>query len=195
MRKLRLLTLLVAFAVALPSFGAVVFSIQRIDDRTAVIGGSGTMGPERPDFNGHLIVLDEPFAEKPQDVTYVFESSTMSIGGKPVDFAYQAAALDWFDVLGNRHPTLYFGNSGFIEFNVGDAVTGELRIQLSGPTTLAEVGTMGGAFWGAFGRPVDAGNWAMATVDDPSSVPEPLSLALVGIALAGLLVFHRAKSA
>ncbi len=79
-------------------------------------------------------------------------------------------------------PILALGNSASDFPALGD-FAGSLRVILSGASTLLGVGSFGGVQWGTLDSADSQGIWQIVA---PSAAPEPGTLALLGLGLAGL---------
>lgn len=171
--------------------GAITFQIERLSDTQAVVTGTGTMGSISSSINNqHIITFGTGlFGVDPTSMySSILTSSTMQIGGKSVDFAYDVNCCSVMFV-----PSLYFGSLSGI-FETGDSVIGSLTMTLVDSNTWASIGTTGTAYSGLV-DPAATGTWEI--VAGPSTVPIPPALSLFGsgLALMGFIGWRRKRKA
>ena len=174
--------MLVALALLLsPGAGnaTVLFEFNRISDTNATVTATGTLDVAAPGSNSHILSFRNPFGIAPASAANftVFTSSTMTIGGTPIDFALLAG--DAFGGTGGD-PWIYFGKSGLLPLGAG-IVTGILELTLSGGATFGPTGATGDVTWGIFTNGNPAGSWTI--VSDAVAIGEPGMLILSGAGL------------
>ena len=158
-------------------------TIERLSDTAALITGSGNLGFFSTSDDADAILLFDPFATDPALGTKqsVFDGSTMSVGGLPITGA---------QVWGASIPFLFFAsNAG--DFAPGSTFTGSLRVNLGASSTFQGVGSTGAALWGTDPLRNPFGSWRIVA---PSAAPEPGTLVLLGLGLAGLGLVRRRKA-
>ncbi|MFT5488174.1 MAG: hypothetical protein ACI9JL_001673 [Paracoccaceae bacterium] len=179
------LTLVVGFALFLAPASAdatLLIEIQRINDTTGVVSGSGTILPGPPGFSSSTVSLRAPFAIGPSggENDQIITASTMQIGGHPV-------------VISNLFGQGTAGSGGFpwMSFSVsggplaaGDTITGSFTFELPAPFTLAAIGSVGVVSWGLANTGVGAGSWTM--VAEATAISAPAPIALLGFAVLGI---------
>jgi len=178
------LALLLAGFAALNPAAAVVFHIERLSDRQAVITATGVLEDfdpliDRPAHTNIISldgVLDSLAFDAPPENS-IFQSSTMQIGTRPIDFAHDCRTFI------NCDPLIYFGSSD--GFTVGSAVSGALTVELTAHATFAPIGSTGVAYWGIFVSPVRTGTWVMEAPSNPVPIPPALPLFATGLVVLG----------
>lgn len=179
------LTLVVGFALFLVPASAnatLLIEIQRINDTTGIVSGSGTVPVGPQGFSSSTVSLRSPFAIGPSGTEndQIITASTMQIGGHPVVIS---------NLFGQAAP----GSGGFpwISFSVsggplvaGDALTGSFTFELPAAFSLAAVGSIGNVSWGLANTGTGAGSWTM--VAEATAISAPASIALLGFGVLGL---------
>jgi hypothetical protein len=193
LENVRIRAIIIAVATVLTAYhprasiAALSLQIERISDTQAAITATGDIGSIAASGNADIIALDDPFGTAPTGFANgsVFDTSTLSIGGLPVDFAYNfGPSFGWFASPGG----VYFGDSASTPFPVNSAFVGELDVTLTAGTTLAAIGSTGNVYWGAgIDTPILVGTWNVV------GVPEPASIVTLVVGLLGLSGFRRGR--
>lgn len=158
-------------------------TIERISDTEALITGSGSLGSVPPTSAANAIFLFDPFAVNPASGTKqpVLDGSTMSVGARPI-----TGAQVWDATI----PFLVFASAAG-DFATGSTFSGSLRVNLGASSTLLGVGSTGPAAWGTDLLLDPLARWEIVA---PSAAPEPGTLVLLGLGLAGLDLSRRRKA-
>lgn len=171
-------------ALGQAAHATLIVKVERQNDTTVVITGTGSISGLAPANNHHLIYFDNLFStllngtvnEEPG------RFSTMTIGGNDIDFAYTiSTAQRW----AGSSSGIYMGMDRLVgDFDAGDLISGSTGLDIAGITSspiFASVGSSGDIYWGTGNRftgYVVTGTWTM--------VPIPATFALLSLGLAGL---------
>jgi len=174
---------------------ALTFTVETLSNKSVVITGSGTLDGVQADNNLNLFVFDGLVTNLSDlEGRNVFGSSTMKVGSVAVNFAHMVEASLWPSYSLNGKAIVYAGNPyGSSYFQLGDAVTGQLFLNISDetPAVFAPPGFTGDVEWGINGNLHKVGTFQMA---QPSrDVPEPASLALLAGGLLAVGAVRRSR--
>ena len=181
---------LLQICISLNANASLVLTIDRLNDYEAIISGTGSLTGIAPTYQPHIIEVDNPFGINPSSNQNdsIFVSSTLAIGARSINFAYDAGDL-YASGFGGVDSFLYFGSSSpSTALPVNSAISGELHVSLPGGVTFAAVGSTGDIYWGWDDTVV--GTWTMV-----SSVPIPGAIWLFGSGLLSLVGMARRNKA
>ena len=191
--KSKFLGLLAMWVVAGPLTGRaeMIITIERLGDTSARITGSG-MPEDKFGPYSHLFAIGDLFRKKDplQDSVALFWPETggnLGIGNCGVEV-----------LVGQDFPTfgdeLNFAWLSTCEFNDDSGISGESTYFGSAQEIdllWEQIGSSGRLYAAIPGDRIDVGSWSIVS---PRAVPEPGTLALLGLGLAGLSVSRARKS-